>query len=111
MTTVIDILILSLLAATVVYAFFVERRVRALMQALHEMHPTVMAFSHAVDRTENSVAALRSSAQETLAASDARRQDEPFKTRRQKPPSEALRIAVKAELIKGFFESARKLKT
>ena len=111
MTTVIDIVILGLLAATVVYAFFVERRVRALMHALHEMHPTVMAFSHAVDRTEDSVAALRSSAQETLAASNTRPRDEPFKTRRQKPASDTVRVPVKADLIKGFFESARRLKT
>lgn len=111
MTTVIDIVILGLLTATVIYAFFVERRVRALMQALHEMHPTVMAFSHAVDRTENSVAALQSSAQETLAASHGRPQDEPLKTHRQKRPSDTFKIPVKAELIKGFFESARKLKT
>ena len=110
MTAVMDIVILGLLATTVVYAFFVERRVRALIQALHEMHPTVMAFSHAVDRTENSVAELRLSTQEKLADSNSQPQDEPFKTRRQKPPKDAVRVPVKAELIKGFFESARRLK-
>lgn len=111
MTAIIDIVILSLLAATVVYAFFVERRVRALMQALHELHPTVMAFSHAVDRTENSVAALRSSTQETLAASNETPRDEPFKSRRQKSVNDTVRVPVKADLIKGFFENARRLKT
>ena len=109
MTVIFDFVILVLLAATVVYAFFVERRVRALMHALHELHPTVMAFSNAVDRTEDSVAMLKSNANEVAKAAQSKT-DTPQATQQRTSESEVLRVPVKAELIKGFFESARGVK-
>lgn len=102
MTNLIDVAILALLTATVGYAFFVERRVRALMQALAELQPTVIAFSEAVDRSEDSVEKLRST---TASAQSA-----PPPTKCARAP-EVFRVPAKAELIKSFFESARELKT
>lgn len=101
MTELIDIAILGLLTATVGYAFFVERRVRALMQALSDLQPTVLAFSDAVDRSEDSVAKLKSTTQGQEGA--------PRPRQRGRAP-EVLRVPAKAELIKSFFESARELK-
>ena len=109
MTVLFDFVILVLLAATVVYAFIVERRVRALMHALHELHPTVMAFSNAVDRTEDSVAMLKSNAKEAAEAANTN-VNATSKAPQRPSENEVLQVPVKAELIKGFFESARGVK-
>ena len=59
MPALIDILIIVLLVGTLVYAFILDRRVRALMAALKEMEPMVGAFSNAVDQSARSVEDLR----------------------------------------------------
>ncbi|MGR3628069.1 MAG: flagellar motor switch protein [Sulfitobacter sp.] len=59
MPALIDILIIVLLVGTLVYAFILDRRVRALMATLKEMEPMVGAFSNAVDQSARSVEDLR----------------------------------------------------
>ena len=59
MPALIDILIIVLLVGTLVYAFILDRRVRALMATLKEMEPMVGAFSNAVDQSAKSVEDLR----------------------------------------------------
>lgn len=59
MPALIDILIIVLLLGTLVYAFILDRRVRALMATLKEMEPMVGAFSSAVDQSARSVEDLR----------------------------------------------------
>ena len=59
MPALIDILIIVLLVGTLVYAFILDRRVRALMATLKEMEPMVGAFSSAVDQSARSVEDLR----------------------------------------------------
>ena len=111
MTALTDILILGLLAATVGYAFVVERRVRALMHALTELQPTVNAFSNAVDRTEGSVDKLRSVTQPLQTPRRQNRSPRTSVEYNSEPASNVLRVPVKSELIKCFFESARKVRT
>ncbi|NKX41571.1 flagellar motor switch protein, partial [Rhodobacteraceae bacterium R_SAG2] len=59
MPALIDIIIIVLLVGTLVYAFILDRRVRALMATLKEMEPMVGAFSNAVDQSAKSVEDLR----------------------------------------------------
>ena len=59
MPALIDILIIVLLVGTLIYAFILDRRVRALMATLKEMEPMVGAFSTAVDQSARSVENLR----------------------------------------------------
>ena len=113
MSILIDALILALLIATIGYAFLVERRVRTLMQALGDLHPAVMAFSDAVDRSEGSVEELRAlsapwkgreNQHSRRASIPGRAESEP----EQSPPArELFRVPEKADLIRSFFESAR----
>ncbi len=134
MALVIDMIILLLLAGTLIYAFLVDRRVRALMAALRGLEPMVGEFSAAVDRTEHSVRSLRADA--TLRGTS-NRSDEPQLTRNAAPapgrampqgdavprptfqsvraaePSEKplppgiARVNGKSELVRGFFETVR----
>ncbi|MGC9370121.1 MAG: flagellar motor switch protein, partial [Paracoccaceae bacterium] len=67
MALLIDMLILLLLAGTLGYAFMVERRVRTLMAALKDLQPVVGELSSAVDKSENSVVALKSVADRVAA--------------------------------------------
>ncbi|UOA32675.1 hypothetical protein DSM110093_02477 [Sulfitobacter sp. DSM 110093] len=59
MPALIDIIIIVLLIGTLVYAFILDRRVRALIATLKEMEPMVGAFSSAVDQSTKSVEDLR----------------------------------------------------
>ncbi|MGY6695947.1 MAG: flagellar motor switch protein [Roseinatronobacter sp.] len=134
MALVIDMIILLLLAGTLIYAFLVDRRVRALMAALRGLEPMVGEFSAAVDRSENSVRSLRAEAGSRGASS---RSDEPQLTRNTTPlsktrvsqgdaaprptvqsmraaeakesalPPGIARVNGKSELVRGFFETVR----
>lgn len=134
MALVIDMIILLLLAGTLIYAFLVDRRVRALMTALRGLEPMVGEFSAAVDRTENSVRSLRSDAGSRATSG---RSDEPQLTRnaasltktkapqrdaaprpafqsmhppepKESPlPPGIARVNGKSELVRGFFETVR----
>ncbi|MGY6704333.1 flagellar motor switch protein [Roseinatronobacter sp.] len=132
MALIIDLVILLLLAGTLGYAFLVDRRVRALMSALHRLEPVVGQFSAAVDRSENSVKSMQI---DTPVFSTARRGKEPRLTRpgssavaaalsaangaagsdENAPPDRAApelppgmaRVGGKADLVRGFFETVR----
>jgi hypothetical protein len=80
--TLIDSIIIILLIGTLVYAFILDRRVRALMATLREMGPMVGQFSSAVDQSAKSVENLRD-----LSLSVRTRPAEP-PLRAQKPPVE-----------------------
>lgn len=134
MALLIDMIILLLLVGTLAYAFLVDRRVRALMDAMRALEPVVDQFSSAVDRTENSVRSLRA---EGAVRAAVKREDEPPLTRTartaknealpkdplgsqqnpvpdratapegaQLPPGMA-RVTGKAELVRSFFDTVR----
>jgi hypothetical protein len=114
MTLLIDTLILVLLAGSVIYAIIVDRRLRRLKAALDDFRPALEHFAAAADRTEGSVSTLRSVAdrlssegpqpsgawREGVAAPDAALQ--------QKRAVSVLRTGAKAELVRSFFEEARR---
>lgn len=123
MALLIDMLILLLLAGTLGYAFMVERRVRMLMAALKDLQPIVGELSSAVDKSENSVVALKSVAERVAA-------EVPRAAARPEPSGEANTVAFrsvraprkgggasagagvtslggKSDLVRGFFEAAR----
>lgn len=113
MALLIDMIILLLLAGTLGYAYLVDRRVRAMMAALQSLGPLVGEFSAAVDRSESTVRSLQA-VPDTRAA--APRADEPRLTRThaaQARPGAAqmplgmTRVSNKADLVRGFFDTAR----
>ncbi|ETX28910.1 hypothetical protein [Roseivivax isoporae] len=55
----IDMMIMALLLGAIGFGLVLERRVRRLMQVLQELQPAVDQFAQAVDRTEETVVALR----------------------------------------------------
>lgn len=120
MALLIDTLILALLAGTLGYAFLVDRRVRALMAALQDLSPMVGQFSAAVDKSENSVSALKNVAQGLSEDAIKRRIPEPAdgndkpggmrfsSVRTPRPlPAGVTRVSGKADLVRGFFEATR----
>lgn len=107
----IDVLILGLLVATIVYAFLVERRVRALTNSLRELEPMVMQFSNAVDRSESSVVMLRSAATDVQLADQGRPHEKPAQRSGTKETGQlsnrVVRVPAKSDLIRSFFENAK----
>ncbi|KAF0674627.1 flagellar motor switch protein [Profundibacterium mesophilum] len=120
MALLIDGMILLLLAGTLGYAFLVDRRVRTLMEALRELQPMVGKFSAAVDRSEHSLSALKSAtsqvndaaravreeAAETAAAAPVQNEAQPAAPAA--PRAGSTTVAGKSDLVRSFFESARK---
>lgn len=118
MALLIDGMILLLLAGTLGYAFLVDRRVRILMEALRELQPMVGKFSAAVDRSEHSLSALKSATSQVngavRAAQDAA--SAPAPAAPQPAPAAArpaaragsATVAGKSDLVRSFFESAKK---
>ncbi|MEM9972708.1 MAG: flagellar motor switch protein [Pseudomonadota bacterium] len=113
MAILIDAIILCLLLATILYAFLVERRLRALKETLGELEPAIGEFSRAVDRSEGSVAQLRSAATNLTSDMPAPAPANPAQAQRDlgpraaTRPTAAVRVPAKAELIQSFFDSAR----
>ncbi len=120
MSLVIDIAIFVLLIGTLAYAWFVERRVRILMQALRDLEPMIGDFSHAVDRSQSAVSMLKTLGQSVQAPFAARKAppaepapqpapDAAFHTNRDRPArsSGVTGIPVKSELVRGFFETVK----
>lgn len=128
MSTMIDAMILVLLAGTLAYAFLLDRRVRALMSVLRDLEPLVGQFSSAVDKSEVSVSRLRAVSQDmgrdegraapaatdegpaaVEAASGASTDAAPApiasftSTRR----AGVARVSGKADLVRSFFEASR----
>ncbi|WP_375176155.1 flagellar motor switch protein [Pseudooceanicola sp.] len=115
MSYLIDLLILGLLGGTLGYAFIVDRRVRKLMIVLREMEPMVGKFSEAVDKTEDSVSLLkqvsdrvRSPAPSFQRGGEEAGQVVSFRTSREKAqkPAGVTKVTGKADLVRGFFETA-----
>lgn len=115
MSYLIDLLILGLLAGTLGYAFIVDRRVRKLMSVLREMEPMVGKFSEAVDKTEDSVSLLKQVTEKVRAPMPGFQQAErdkgevvSFRTSREKvqKPAGVTKVTGKADLVRGFFETA-----
>ena len=120
MTYLIDGLILLLLAGTLGYAFLVDRRVRILMLTLRELQPMIGKFSAAVDRSEHSVSTLKSVTQSMAAATPDTAPAEPAQAATQaEPPARARQatpdpkhgvtsVTGKSDMVRSFFETARK---
>lgn len=111
MTHIVDAIILALLCGAVCYAFYLHRRIRKLMAALEGLRPVVETFSEAIDRTEGSVIRLRSVA-ETLPAQrggDWRgHADAPSPSMQELRAAAVMRMPAKPDLIRSFFDDARK---
>lgn len=115
MSYLIDLLILGLLAGTLGYAFIVDRRVRKLMNVLREMEPMVGKFSEAVEKTEDSVSLLKQVSDRVRNPMPTFQHSEKdsgevvsFRTSREKAqkPAGVTKVTGKADLVRGFFETA-----
>ena len=110
MALMIDTLILLLLFGILTYAWIVDRRVRRLTKILRELAPLVGEFSQAVDKSENSAAALRAAADQMGRRAESIRTEpeEPrFSTRRNTDTHQRRRSERKHELVRSFFEATR----
>jgi hypothetical protein len=113
MTLLIDGIILAMLAGTVCYAAILHRRLRTLMAALEGLRPMVETFSAAVDRTEGSVRTLRAVAE---ALPPERAAPGGWRSAVETPDAApgdiragaVLRMPAKTDLIRSFFDNARK---
>jgi hypothetical protein len=121
MSLSIDIIILVLLAGVLAYAYLVDRRVRNLVAVLRELEPMVGKFSDAVDKSEDSVTAmkfvtdsLRRSPQRTEAREP--RETEAaasFHSVRQDRAEEQARasgiasVSGKADMVRSFFDTVQ----
>lgn len=115
MSDVINLLILVLLAAVMVYGVMLTRRVNRLMQALTELGPLVRQFSEAVDKSEQSVQEMKGAA--VAAAEGAAREADAlrdamagatFTSIRRQPVAGMTRLSDKADLVKSFFDRSRR---
>ncbi|MDC0739415.1 flagellar motor switch protein [Cognatishimia sp. SS12] len=111
--TLTDILIITLLAGSIGYGWYVSRKVQILMAALKDMEPLVQQFSMAVDKSEESVNQLKLNLNEPpqpAPAVEEDEEDEPvFSTRRypaQKIPGVQV-VRNKQDLVRRFFETSR----
>ncbi len=123
MPFLINVLILAMLGATMLYALVLSRRVERLMAVLTEMEPLVQEFSAAVDKSESSVGQLKSAALEAMssfasmvtppaerdAAGAEMESPATFVSRRRKPVAGMTRISGKSDLVKSFFDRTRSL--
>jgi hypothetical protein len=121
--TVIDIAIGTLLIVAIGFGVVIDRRVRALMEALGELKPAVDDFSIAVDRSEGTVVALRAglggggaaAAAEPKAKPEPKRlkglaslrPQRPETRRRVESPAGVAQVDDKSDLVRSFFETAR----
>ena len=117
MAAIIDTVTILLLIGSITYGYLVSRKVRHLMQTLHELEPLVEAFSLAVDKSEYSVVKMRESIED--AQRHPQRDPEPlprpeegtFSSRRE-PPVATREVAGmrvmrdKKEMVRAFFESS-----
>lgn len=124
MSLLIDLLIIALLAGVLAYAYLVDRRVRRLVTVLRELEPVVGKFSDAVDKSEDSVAAMKTVTQaletgirrpgtpETSDKPEAKPAEPGVVTFRSQRPSETAakgiaQVSGKADLVRSFFDTAR----
>ncbi len=116
LSTLINLLFVAVLLGVMGYGVMLSRRVNRLMQALEAMAPLVREFSQAVDRSEQSVGAIRAAARE--AGEEVTRESEalreavgaaPFVSVRRKPIAGMTRLTGKSELVKSFFDRGRRV--
>ncbi|SEN25722.1 hypothetical protein SAMN04488012_102194 [Palleronia salina] len=104
----IDTVILVLLVGTIGYAYLLDRKLKALMAALRDIQPMVGEFSDAVDRSAQSVAALRDLSDrpakaDTGSSATPRQTESPKAARKAAPP----RPHGKSDLVRTFFDMTR----
>ena len=113
-----DVLIVIFLIGGIFYANLVNRRVKRLMDLLRELEPAVQQFSHAVDKSELSVAKMQHSLSETLSRHDKSHRSSMASTADEPPLFSSQRIADvrdmgvrvirdKQELVRQFFDTTR----
>ncbi len=106
-----DTLMIAALFGCICYAVYLHRRMRGLKVALEGLRPALDSFSDAVERTEGSVQSLRSVADHI--SSDARRKTGGWRagldaTSRSAGAAATVRIPAKQDLIRSFFEDAKR---
>jgi hypothetical protein len=117
--TIIDGIIILMLAGAISYGYYVSRKVQRLMSVLSELEPLVLEFSDAVDKSEESVDQMKQNLAATEAAADGPAQQPivpapneitpEFSTRREaasKLPGMQV-VRDKKELVRMFFEASR----
>ncbi|MHA6345262.1 hypothetical protein [Roseivivax sp. CAU 1761] len=118
---IIDIVIVALLGGAIGFGLVLDRRVKRLMQALAELQPAVDQFARAVDRSEDSVHALRGASAQ---AAEAGRSETGGRRGAGVPNLRSLRnqaarsvrsggagvakVEGKSDLVRSFFEAAGK---
>lgn len=117
----VDGLIIILLAATMAYGFVISWKVQRLMAMLKDLEPLVVAFSNAVDKSEESVETMRANLdgsatqqqakmRETMAEEPTPEEDKPtFASRRvQRQKMSGVQVVRdKKEMVRMFFEATR----
>ena len=100
----IDLLIFFLLAAVLIYAVVLTRRISRLQSVLIELAPALQAFCDAVDQSERSVAEIRrqTDRMEESSARSTANQSQPRLTVSPRPPKPG-----RADLVRMFFETAK----
>ncbi|WP_127900771.1 flagellar motor switch protein [Solirhodobacter olei] len=118
LSTLINLLFLVLLAVVMGYGVLLSRRVNRLMAALAELGPAVKAFSDAVEKSEQSVTAMKAAAVEAgqgvAREAEALRESAAaaaFTSIRRQPIAGMTRLTGKSELVKSFFERGRAVET
>ncbi len=116
MPTIIDGLTILLLIGSIAYGYVVSRKVRRLMATLHELQPLVRQFSHAVDKSEQSVHQMRQNIEiaeqseaktfaETAPIERGFTSQRVSSQRKTDVPSKMRVLRDKQELVKAFFEN------
>lgn len=117
----VDGLIIVLLAATMTYGFIISWKVQRLMVMLRDLEPLVVAFSEAVDKSEESVGMMRANLDDSTAQLQTRAQeapteepaietDKPTFASRRVPRQKMSGVQVvrdKKEMVRMFFEATR----
>jgi hypothetical protein len=118
LSTLINLLFLVLLMVVMGYGVLLSRRVGRLMAALAELGPAIQAFSEAVDKSEQSVSAMKVAAVEAgqgvAREAEALRESTAaaaFTSIRRQPIAGMTRLTGKSELVKSFFERGRSVET
>jgi Mg2+/Co2+ transporter CorB len=121
MAGLVDGLIIILLAATMAYGFVISWKVQRLMAMLKDLEPLVVAFSNAVDKSEESVESMRANLdgsatqqqakmRETTAEESSLDEDKlTFASRRvhRQKMSGVQVVRDKKEMVRMFFEATR----
>ncbi|QFT47375.1 hypothetical protein FIU97_12375 [Roseivivax sp. THAF40] len=118
----IDVIIVVLLLVAIGFGLILDRRVRRLTKALHDIKPTVDDFSIAVDRSEDTISAMRNDASSQTPPRPTPKVEpkveRPFglpsfrSSRTETAQAAGLSVDVanvdgKADLVRSFFETAR----